>query len=76
MISVLSIPIPIDLYLYLGWTLNDKNVAICIISIMALQNLYEADDNVPSLSLFIGRFCNHVIELADDIDISMAVTKA
>jgi cohesin complex subunit SA-1/2 len=28
-----------DLYLkYLGWTLNDKNAAVCKISIMALQN--------------------------------------
>jgi cohesin complex subunit SA-1/2 len=43
---------------------------------MALQNLYEVDDNVPSFSLFTGRFCNRVIELAGDIDISVAVAKA
>lgn len=64
-----------DLYLkYLGWTLNDKNAAVRKISIMALQNLYEVDDNVPSLSLFTERFCNRMIELADDIDISVAVS--
>ncbi|URE14704.1 STAG domain [Musa troglodytarum] len=43
-------------------------------SILALQNLYEVDDNVPSLGLFTERFCNRMIELADDIDISVAVS--
>lgn len=32
------------------------------------------DDNVPSLGLFTERFCNRMIELADDIDISVAVS--
>eukprot|EP00252_Welwitschia_mirabilis_P020326 TRINITY_DN4955_c0_g2_i1.p1 TRINITY_DN4955_c0_g2~~TRINITY_DN4955_c0_g2_i1.p1 ORF type:complete len:753 (-),score=175.27 TRINITY_DN4955_c0_g2_i1:264-2498(-) len=41
---------------------------------MALQMLYEVDDNVPSLGLFTERFCNRMIELADDIDISVAVS--
>ena len=41
---------------------------------MALQKLYEVDDNVPSLGLFTERFCSRMIELADDIDISVAVT--
>lgn len=40
---------------------------------LALQNLYEVDDNVPSLGLFTERFSNRMIELADDIDISVAV---
>ncbi|KAK1295110.1 hypothetical protein QJS10_CPA16g01448 [Acorus calamus] len=43
-------------------------------SIEALQNLYEVDDIVPSLGLFTERFCNRMIELADDIDISVAVS--
>ncbi|KAK1318564.1 hypothetical protein QJS10_CPB04g00755 [Acorus calamus] len=43
-------------------------------SIQALQNLYEVDDIVPSLGLFTERFCNRMIELADDIDISVAVS--
>lgn len=64
-----------DLYLkYIGWTLNDKNPAVRKTSITALQNLYEVDDNVPSLGLFTERFCSRMIELADDIDISVAVT--
>ncbi|KAH9313099.1 hypothetical protein KI387_028134, partial [Taxus chinensis] len=64
-----------DLYLkYLGWTLNDKNAAVRKTSILALQNLYEVDDNVPSLSLFTERFCNRMIELADDIDVPVAVS--
>ncbi|XP_057838911.2 sister-chromatid cohesion protein 3 isoform X2 [Cryptomeria japonica] len=63
-----------DLYLkYLGWTLNDKNPAVRKTSIAALQCLYEVDDNVPSLSLFTERFCNRMIELADDIDATVAV---
>ncbi|KAK4558523.1 hypothetical protein RGQ29_008026 [Quercus rubra] len=63
-----------DLYLkYLGWTLNDKNAGVRRASILALQNLYEADDNVPTLSLFTERFSNRMIELADDIDVSVAV---
>lgn len=63
-----------DLYLkYLGWTLNDKNAGVRKASVLALQNLYEVDDSVPSLGLFTERFSNRMIELADDIDISVAV---
>ncbi|OVA11427.1 STAG [Macleaya cordata] len=63
-----------DLYLkYLGWTLNDKSSGVRKSSILALQNLYEVDDNVPSLGLFTERFSNRMIELADDIDVSVAV---
>ncbi|RZC93867.1 hypothetical protein C5167_016561 [Papaver somniferum] len=63
-----------DLYLkYLGWTLNDKNAGVRKCSILALQNLYEVDDNVPSLGLFTERFSNRMIELADDIDVSVSV---
>lgn len=42
-------------------------------SVAALQSLYEVDDNVPSLDLFTQRFSNRMIELADDIDVSVAV---
>ncbi|XP_059437429.1 sister-chromatid cohesion protein 3 [Corylus avellana] len=63
-----------DLYLkYLGWTLNDKNAGVRRASIIALQTLYEVDDNVPTLGLFTERFSNRMIELADDIDVSVAV---
>ncbi|KAH7517148.1 hypothetical protein FEM48_Zijuj09G0031600 [Ziziphus jujuba var. spinosa] len=63
-----------DLYLkYLGWTLNDKSAGVRKASVLALQNLYEVDDNVPTLGLFTERFSNRMIELADDIDISVAV---
>jgi cohesin complex subunit SA-1/2 len=31
------------------------------------------DDNVPTLGLFTERFSNRMIELADDIDVSVAV---
>jgi len=31
------------------------------------------DDNVPTLSLFTERFSGRMIELADDIDVSVAV---
>ncbi|KAJ1392728.1 Stromalin conservative domain [Sesbania bispinosa] len=63
-----------DLYLkYLGWTLNDKNAGVRKASIRALQNLYEVDDNVPTLGLFTERFSGRMIELADDIDVSVAV---
>ncbi|KAL3368805.1 hypothetical protein AABB24_009562 [Solanum stoloniferum] len=63
-----------DLYLkYLGWTLNDKSDGVRKASVLALQNLYEVDDNVPSLGLFTERFYKRMIELADDVDISVAV---
>ncbi|CAI9107978.1 OLC1v1007477C1 [Oldenlandia corymbosa var. corymbosa] len=63
-----------DLYLkYLGWTLNDKSAGVRKASVQALQNLYEVDDNVPSLGLFTERFYKRMLELADDIDISVAV---
>ncbi|XP_077232423.1 sister-chromatid cohesion protein 3 [Tasmannia lanceolata] len=64
-----------DLYLkYLGWTLNDKSAGVRKTSVLALQNLYLADDNIPSLGLFTERFSNRMIELADDIDVSVAVS--
>lgn len=64
-----------DLYLkYLGWTLNDKNAGVRKASVLALQSLYEVDSNVPTLSLFTERFSSRMIELADDIDVSVAVS--
>lgn len=53
---------------------HPKSAAVRKTSVLALQNLYEVDDIVPSLSLFTERFCNRMIELADDIDISVAVS--
>ncbi|KAK2990557.1 hypothetical protein RJ640_019837 [Escallonia rubra] len=64
-----------DLYLkYLGWTLNDKSAGVRKASVLALQNLYVVDDNVPSLGLFTERFYKRMLELADDIDNSVAVS--
>ncbi|KAE8681604.1 Sister-chromatid cohesion protein 3 [Hibiscus syriacus] len=54
---------------YLGWTLNDKSVGIRKVVFLALQNLYEVEDNVPTLSLFTERFSNRMIELVDDVDV-------
>ena len=51
-----------------------KNAGVRKASVVALQSLYEVDDNVPSLDLFTQRFSNRMIELADDIDISVAVS--
>ncbi|CAJ2632128.1 unnamed protein product [Trifolium pratense] len=63
-----------DLYLkYLGWTLNDQNAGVRKASIRALQNLYETDDNIPTLGLFTERFSGRMTELADDIDVAVAV---
>ncbi|GMI66557.1 sister-chromatid cohesion protein 3, SISTER-CHROMATID COHESION PROTEIN 3 [Hibiscus trionum] len=63
-----------DLYLkYLGWTLNDKSAGVRKAAVLSLQNLYEVEDNVPTLSLFTERFSNRMIELADDVDVSVAV---
>ncbi|TVU23845.1 hypothetical protein EJB05_26228 [Eragrostis curvula] len=64
-----------DIYLkYLGWTLNDKNAGVRRASVLALQSLYEVDNNIPSLGLFTERFYKRMIQLADDIDISVAVS--
>ncbi|KAL8530783.1 hypothetical protein ACS0TY_007719 [Phlomoides rotata] len=63
-----------DVYLkYLGWTLNDKSAGVRKASVLALQNLYDVDDSVPSLNLFTDRFYKRMLELADDIDIPVAV---
>ncbi|KAG2559025.1 hypothetical protein PVAP13_8NG075300 [Panicum virgatum] len=64
-----------DIYLkYLGWTLNDKNAGVRRTSILALQSLYEVEANIPSLGLFTERFYTRMIQLADDIDVSVAVS--
>jgi cohesin complex subunit SA-1/2 len=39
-----------------------------------LQSLYDVDANIPSLGLFTERFYSRMIQLADDIDISVAVS--
>jgi cohesin complex subunit SA-1/2 len=39
-----------------------------------LQSLYEVDENIPSLGLFTERFYTRIIQLADDIDVSVAVS--
>lgn len=53
--------------------LYSKSAGVRKASVLALQNLYEVDDNVPSLGLFTERFYKRMLELADDIDISVAV---
>ncbi|CAM6036302.1 unnamed protein product [Sphagnum compactum] len=64
-----------DLYLkYIGWTLNDKNPVVRKSSISALQELYAVDDNVPSLSLFTACFGRRMVEMADDVDMSVAIS--
>lgn len=50
-----------------------KSAGVRKASVSALQNLYEVEDNVPSLGLFTERFYKRMLELADDIDISVAV---
>lgn len=50
-----------------------KSAGVRKASVLALQNLYEVDDNVPTLGLFTERFSSRMIDLADDIDISVAV---
>lgn len=50
-----------------------QNPAVRKSSISALQALYAVDDHVPSLSLFTARFCNRMVEMADDVDMTVAV---
>lgn len=51
-----------------------KSAGVRKASVLALQDLYEVDDNVGSLALFTERFYKRMLELADDIDISVAVS--
>lgn len=55
------------IYIYL------KNAGVRKASVLALQNLYDVDDNVPSLGLFTERFYKRMLDLADDLDLSVAV---
>lgn len=50
-----------------------KSAGVRKASILALQNVYDVDDNVPSLGLFTERFYKRMLDLADDIDTSVAV---
>lgn len=59
--------------MFLFFLLSLQNAGVRKASVIALQNLYEVDDNVPNLHLFTQRFSNRMIELADDIDVSVAV---
>lgn len=60
-------------YMFIFLLLHLKSAGVRKASVLALQNLYEVDDNVPSLGLFTERFYKRMLELADDIDISVAV---
>lgn len=60
-------------YMFVFLLLHLKSAGVRKASVLALQNLYEVDDNVPSLGLFTERFYKRMLELADDIDISVAV---
>lgn len=60
-------------YMFICFLVNLKSAGVRKASVLALQNLYEVDDNVPSLGLFTERFYKRMLELADDIDISVAV---
>ncbi|GJT45859.1 sister-chromatid cohesion protein 3 [Tanacetum coccineum] len=62
-----------DLYLkYLGWALDDKSAGVTKASILALQAVYDVDDNVPSLGPFTLSFYKRMLDLADDNVISVA----
>ena len=50
-----------------------KNAGVRKAFVLSLQKLYDEDDNVPTLGLFTERFSNRMIELADDIDNTVAV---
>lgn len=52
---------------------STKSAGVRKSSVLALQNLYDVEDNVPSLNLFTERFYKRMLELADDIDISVSV---
>lgn len=54
-------------------SLQLKSAGVRKASLLALQKLYEVDENVPTLSLFTERFSNRMIEMADDADMSVAV---
>ncbi|TVU49773.1 hypothetical protein EJB05_01109 [Eragrostis curvula] len=59
---------------FLGWTLNDEHAGVRRASILALQSLYEVNDNIPSLGKFTKRYYRRMIQLADDVDVSVAVS--
>lgn len=50
-----------------------KSAGVRKASILALQEVYKMDDNVPSLGLFTERFYKRMLDLADDIETSIAV---
>lgn len=54
-------------------TTSMQNPAVRNSSIGALQALYAVDDHVQSLSLFSARFSNRMVEMADDVDMTVAV---
>uniref|UniRef100_A0A2N9GLG3 Uncharacterized protein n=1 Tax=Fagus sylvatica TaxID=28930 RepID=A0A2N9GLG3_FAGSY len=58
---------------YLGWALNDKNAGVRRASILALQNLYELHGNLPIMSEFSAKYSKRMIDLTEDIDVSVAV---
>nr|GFA37927.1 sister-chromatid cohesion protein 3 [Tanacetum cinerariifolium] len=55
------------------FTMMFESVGVRKASILALQDVYNVDDNVSSLVLFTERFYKRTLNLADDNDISFAV---
>ncbi|TVU49759.1 hypothetical protein EJB05_01095, partial [Eragrostis curvula] len=58
---------------FLGWTLNDNSAGVRKASVLALQSLYEVENNIPSLGKFTETYHRRMIQLADDVDTSVAV---
>ncbi|GJY36722.1 sister-chromatid cohesion protein 3 [Tanacetum coccineum] len=63
-----------DLYLkYLGWALDNKSAGVRKASILAPEAVYDVEYNVPSLGPFTLSFYKSMLDLVDDIDISVVV---
>jgi len=59
---------------WIVWDKRLKNHVVRKSSIDALQKLYVVDDDVPSLSLFMASFGRRMEEMADDVDMSVAIS--
>nr|XP_020480414.1 cohesin subunit SA-1-like isoform X2 [Monopterus albus] len=58
---------------YLGWTLYDKQNAVRLKCVRALQGLYQEKEFIGRLELFTSRFKERILSMSADKDLDVAV---
>ena len=63
-----------DYLKYFGWTMNDKSPEVRLTSLESLERLLKNTSSLNSMSNFLERFKDRIVEMTIDKDINVSVT--